>query len=407
MPNVDPVLRSEVTAYVRADQKSPKARAWETWLPNMRAYVRAPENRQKVLAETRHLLAQAIRSEREVFTPDEVEQLYSRDRELRAYVQNPQAFTRDIGPSAVHVDSLMSQMSVRFANADYIGEMLAPPDNVDKESNLFAYYDERDNLAFPKNVVGPRGELPEVNQAINKTDYTYRCLPRGLKQFVTPREMSNADVPLDPMLDALLLVMEGNAWNREKETAAFFTNTANYAAANITAIDAGEEYNSAGGGNPNKQIQDAVIRVFKTRGAVRRLGAMSIDTFTVLSRHPSIRDLFKYTKEGFATRQQLAGYYGLDDLFVSESWEDTANKGATVAYSRIWGDSIIIVCQNPGGGVRSYGHSKRFRKGPVKNETLFIPQDGFEGVYQVRETYMEGLTSVAPRAGSLLTNALA
>lgn len=402
---IDPVLRSEVAAHVRESQKSPKARAWERFLPEARAFIRAPENRPKVLAETRGLLAKAIRSEREVFSEEEVRTLYARDSALQAYVAaTPQ--TRDLGPAAVHVDSLMGQMSVRFSNGDYIGEMLAPPDTVDKESNIFAFYDERDNLNFPSNIVGPRGALPEVNQAIDKATHTYVCLPRGMKEFVTPREMANADVPLDPMVDALLLVMEGNAFNREKESASFYQASANYAAANITAVDAGSEWDSAGGGNPVKQIQTAVINCFKTRGAVRRVGACSINTFTALSRHPAIRDLFKYTKDGFATRQQLAMYFGLDDLFVSEAWEETANKGQTAAYSRIWSDAFIVVCQNPGGGVRSYSHSKRFRKGALKNETLFVPQDGYEGVYQVRETYLEVLVSVAPKAGGLITNCL-
>jgi hypothetical protein len=402
---IDPVLKSEVAAYIREDQKSEKAKNWERWLPAARRFIRAKENRAAVLAETRHLLAQAIRSDRQVFDADEVQMLYARDRDLQAYVQNmPQ--TRDLGPAAVHVNTLMAQMSVRFSNGDYIGEMLAPPDEVDKESNIFAYYNERDNLAFPSNVTGPRGDLAEVNQSIDKSTHTYQCIEYGLKEYVTPREMGNADVPLDPMVDALLLVMEGNAWNREVAAATFFQDSANYAAANITNIAAGEEYDSASGGNPNKQIQDAVIRVFKTRGAVRRLGAMSINTFTALSRHPAIKDLFKYVKDGFASREQLARYFELDDLYVSEAWKDTANKGASASYGRIWTDDIIVVAQNPGGGVRSYSHSKRFRKGGIKNETIFVPQDGSQGVYHVRETYLETLVSVAPLAGSLLTNTL-
>lgn len=404
MPNIDPVLRSDVLAHVRESQKSPKARAWEAWLPAAREYIRDPRNREKVLAETRPHLARAIRAEREVFTESEVRDLYARDSALQAYVAAPQ--TRDIGPAAVHVDSLMSQMSVRFANSDFIGDMLAPPVSVDKESNIFAFYDERDNLSFPSNIVGPNGDLAEVNQAIDKSTHTYACVGRGLREFITPRTMANADVPLDPMVDALLLVMEGNAWNREKDAATFYQASANYSAANITAVDAGAEWDSAGGGNPVKQIQNAVINCFRQRGATRRLGACSIGTMTALSRHPAIRDIFKYTKEGFATRQQIASYFGLDDLFVSEAWEDTANKGQTAAYSRIWSDSFIVVCQNPGGGVRSYSHSQRFRKGPMKNETIFVPQEGMEGRYHVRETYLEHLVSVAPKAGGLITNCL-
>lgn len=406
MPNIDPVLRSEVAAYVRESQKTEKTRAWETFLPKARAFIRDPRNREKVLAETRPLIARAILSERQVFDESEIRDLYARDAALQAFVSTAKQ-TRDIGPAALHVDSLMSQMSVRFSNSDFIGDMLAPPVAVDKESNIFAFYDERASLAFPSNDLGPNGDLAEVDQDINIADHTYRCVGRGMRGFITPRAMANADVPLDPMVDKLLLVMEGNAFNREAQAATFYQNSANYYASNITAVAAGEEYNSAGGGNPNKQIQTAATSCWRARGATRRVGACSIDTFTALSRHPAIRDLFKYTKEGFATRQQLAGYFELDDLFVSEARKDIANSGQTASYSRIWSDSFIIVCQNPGGGVRSYTHSQRFRKGPMKNETIFIPQDGMEGRYQVRETYLEDLVSVAPKAGAIITNCLA
>lgn len=403
MPRIDPVHQNEVRAYIREDQKTEKARAWERWLPAARNFIRDPNNRDAVLKETRHLLAEAIRANK--FEADDVAMLYARDRNLQEYVSNGMQL-RDLGPAAVHVDSLMTQMSVRFTNPDYIGELIAPAMPVDKESNIYAFYDERGNLAFPSNVAGSRGELAEVNQNIDISSNTYKCLPLGLIGKVTPREIANADVPLDPLVDELLLVAEGNAWNREVSDAAFYENSSNYASANVTAINAGEEYDSVGGGDPNKQIQDAVIRVFRTRGATRKIMAMNINTFTVLSRHPAIRDLFKYTNAGFATRQMLAQYFNVDELLVGEAWKDSANSGQTASYGRIWGDSIIIVAQNPGGGVRSYSHSKRFRKGAVQNETIFVPQEGFRGVYTIRETYLEVVKSVAPRAGSLLTNAL-
>jgi len=403
MPRIDPVLKSEVHAYIREDQKTTKAKQWEQWLPAARSYIRDPKNRDAVLKETRFLIAQAIRADR--LDADDVAMLYARDRDLQAYVTN-NTQVRDLGPGAVHVDTLMTNMSVRFSNPDYIGEQIAPAFSVDKESNLFAYYDERANLAFPTNKAGSRGELAEVNQNINVTDHNYKCEPLGLIGKVTPREMANADVPLDPLVDELLLVMEGNAWNREVADAAFYVSSSNYASANVTAISAGEEYDSVGGGDPNKQIQTKVNSVFRARGAVKKIMVMSIETFTVLSRHPAVRDLFKYTTAGFATRQMLAAYYNVDELLVGEAWKDSANSGQTASYTRIWNDSIAIVCQNPGGGVRSYSHSKRFRKGAIQNETLFIPQDGFRGVYHIRETYLETVASVAPKAGALLTNAL-
>lgn len=403
---IDPVYASEVRAYIKEDRAgSERARSFERWCKRASEYIHDPRNRDKVLAETRAVIAKAFLSEQDPFTEDEKRDLCARDRDLEAFVRTSRE-KRDLGPSQVHTDTVMAEMSVRFTNPDNIGLMLAEPISVGKESNIYAYYDERDNLAFPDNAVGAQGQLAEVNQGINITDNTYNCVQRGLFERVTPREIANADVPLSPLFDAGLLVAEGNAWNREVSDAAFYEADANYAAANITNVNPTEEYDSAGGGNPNKQIQDATIRIFKTRGATAVRGAMSIETFMVLARHPTIRDLFKYTRDGFATRQQLAGYYGWDDLLVGEAWKDTANKGSSASYARIWSDKIIVVAQNPGMGVRSYSHSKRFRKGPVKSQTLFVQHLGVEGEFHQKESYLEVVKSVAPRAGSKINNCL-
>lgn len=398
---IDPILKNDIRAHVRESQQNDKARDYHRTLEATRAWARAPENRAKVQDMMRPLIAEGVHSKRTTFSEEDVRMLCARDAQLRAYLDAPQ--TREISPSAVHVNQLLTNLSTRFFNPDFIGEMIAPPVSVSKESDRYAHYNERDSLAFPSNVVGSRGSVNEISQSVD-TSPSYECVPYGLKELVTPRAIANADSPIDPLLDAQMLVMEGNAWNREKKSATFFTTSGNYS--NNTSVTAGEEWDSAGGGNPVKQIQDARNSIFRTRGATRIVGATSISVFTVLSRHPHIRDLFKYTKDGFATRQQLAAYFELDDLFVSEAWEDTVNKGQTVAYSRIWSDYFLIAAINPAPSPRSYNFASRFRCGTIQSETLFVPDEGFRGVYHVKETYLETIESVAPRAGALISGAL-
>ena len=38
----------------------------------------------------------------------------------------------------------------------------------------------------------------------------------------------------------------------------------------------------------------------------------------------------------------IAKYFGFDELIVCDSWKNTANRGATASYSRIWGDHMLI-----------------------------------------------------------------
>lgn len=409
MPTFDPIFAQEARHHIRESQNKGRVRKYQAYLEEFRAYTRAPENREKVNDIVRGLIALADQTGRQigrqVFSDDDLQVMCARDSQLRAFMTGQ----RDLGPAAVHVNQLMTELSVRFANSGMIGEELAPPISVAKESNYYAYYDERDSLAFPDNFIGPRGDVPEIEQDIDTTNASnlYRCEGRGFKRLVSPREIANADVPIDPLLEAQLLVMEGNAWRREKKSAEFFTTSGNYASSNVTAVTAGEEWDSAGGGNPVKQIQDAVKGVFRTRGATRRIGACSIDVYMVLSRHPAILDVNKYQRVGFVPRESLAAFFNLDELYVAEAWEDTANPGATAAYSRIWGDYFVVLVQQPGASPYSYQFCSRFRKGGVQNETLFVPHEGMSGMYHVKETYLEDLKGVAPRAGWLLSGCLA
>lgn len=403
---IDQVLKSEVTAHVREAQANDRQKQWESDFAKFRAHVRDPKNREKYLALTREMIASSIRNRPGAWTDEEVREVSARDAGIAAYL-NGAAQVRDIGPSAVHVNQLMGEMSVKYVNRSYIGELIAEPLTVSKESNIFAFYDERDSLQVPNNVVSNRGIVNQVNQQIDKSSHTYQVIPYGLMEYVTPREIANADVPLDPLLDAQLHIMEQNALAREKKAAAFFLASANYSADRITAVNAGEEYDSANGGNPGKQIHDAVKSILVSNG-VSKVMAMSLDTFLALARHPALLYTSVYTKGGFLTVEMMRQLFMVDELYISEAWQDTANSGQTRSISRLWGDFICVVGMMKGAAqsLRSYQFAKRFRCGPVRNETLFNPYEGMAGVYQVKETYLEDLQSVAPLAGALITNAL-
>lgn len=406
--SIDPILQNEIRHHIRESQTGKRADDFQRTVQATRAWAHDPKNRATVHAMVRPLIAQVIRADRErgihTWTEDEIRVMCARDEGLRGFLETQ---TRDQGPAAVHVNQLMSNMSVRFFNSDFIGEMIAPPVPVSKESDRYAKYSERDNLAFPDNkVAGPNADLPEIGQDLDLSN-SYQVEPHGMKQRVSPREIANADNPLDPLLDAQMLVMEGNAHNRELASATFFTTSGNYNSGNVTAVAAGEEWDSAGGGNPVKQIQDAAKAVWRTRGATRKVAFTGIDTYTVLARHPQLRDLKKYTTNGFVTRDEMAAYFGFDEFYVSEARKDTANKGQTASYSRMWGDYFGIVMMNPGATVRSYNFCSRFRRGTVQNETLFVAHQGSNGVYHVRETYLETIESVAPLAGALVSGCLA
>lgn len=308
---------------------------------------------------------------------------------------------RDIGPDAVHVDATMREMSIRYMNDEYIGLRLAPVATVGFRSNKYFKYDERAQQAFPDDRLDPRGQANEVRQNLSSDNYS--VFDYGLQESVPMTEIGNADMPLDPLVDANMLVNEGIAFRRELRIMTLMTTAGNYGA-NTTAIAAGDEWNSATGGKPIQLIQRAVDSLYSGMGNSKVIGFCSVNVFRALSRHPAIRDLFKYTKDGFATASQIAEYFEMDELLVGKARRDTANIAQTESISRIWPDSfgVVRVAQQP--TVRSYGFATTFRHGPVETVQMFERLKGKGGSYVVRVECSEDHKAVAARAGYLITN---
>lgn len=402
---IDPKFKEEGTAYIR--EQNPllqKEAEYLKFREKTFKYIRDPRNREEVLGYTRPLLKRVI-AEQPYAWESHLPALFDRDSQLRAYLEAP--MTRAEGPSAVHVNQLMAEMSVKYTNPRYVGELVAEPFGVTKESNIFAFYNERYTLGYADNTIGPEDDVPELRLPIDKTTHTYQCVGYGFKTRVTPREIANADVPLEPLLDAQMNVTEGNAFRREINTAAFFLDATNFDAANITAVNAGEEWDSATGGNPGKQMHDAVKSVL-IGTAAKKVLVFSIDTFLVLARHPALLYTSVYTRGGFLTIEAMKQLFMVDEIYVSEAWKDVANLGQTENRQRMWGDFAVVVGMQQGAGqsLRSYQFAKRFRKGALLNQTLFVPHIGQDGVYYVKETYLEHLAGVAPAAGAQVTNTL-
>jgi hypothetical protein len=310
------------------------------------------------------------------------------------------ARTKELGPNDVHVDATLADLSVRFQNDEYIGERIMPVATVPFRSNIYFGYDERDQLGFPDDKLGPRGQANEVSQALTKKNYS--ADDYGLEGFVDLTTMANADAPLDPLADETILVNEGLAFNRELRIQAVMCNPANFAG-NTTAISAGSEWNSAGGGKPIELLQKAVDAVYSGLGPSRLVGFCNVNVFRTLSRHPAIRELFKFEKEGFATRDQMAKYFELDDLLVGRARKDVANKGQPANIQRMWPDVFGVVRVTEMPSIKCYTFGVTFRQGPVETIQLFKRELGKSGAYLVKSTVTEDHSIVAPKAGYLLT----
>src|SRR5262245_35141236 len=56
---------------------------------------------------------------------------------------------KGVTPSSVHSNTFLTNMSVMYANDEYIDERLVTPVPVEKRSNTFAIYPQRERFEYP------------------------------------------------------------------------------------------------------------------------------------------------------------------------------------------------------------------------------------------------------------------
>jgi hypothetical protein len=307
----------------------------------------------------------------------------------------------DIGPTTVHQNSTLSNVSIQYANDEYIGDRLLPVIPVSKKSDVYYIYDKRSRLAYPDSRLGPRGQANEISES--RSTASYLCEGHGFENYVDQETLNNQDAPLNEMVDLTEAIAEGLAFKREVAQATVLCATASYGA-NYGAVSAADRWDV--GGNPCPTILAAIGSLWSGRGAGEVWGFCSYDVMTALATNEHVRDLFKYggSTPGFATPAMIAGFFGIAGILVGKARKDTANEGqAAGTYSRIWSDvfGLVRVATRPSLRNAAFGYT--LRNGPLRTITWFDQRAGVAGGYYGKVTESRDEKVVAADTGYLIT----
>lgn len=304
-------------------------------------------------------------------------------------------------PGISHVDTLLSNISLQYANGDFIGDLLMPVVPVDKRSDKYVTFDKRNRMGAPDDALGPRATANEVFTAWGFDNYSVRDY--GLKGFVDANELANQDDVFDEMVDITEQTAAQIDLRRELRQSALLTNPANYGA-NTLSLGSTVQWDSVGTGDPIGNLQAMNAALFTGNGAAtKKIAFTSLGILNVLANHIKIRGLYQYQSAGLATADQIARFFGWDQLVVCEARMDTANEGQNGAYARIWGNvfGVVRVAQRP--SRRSGQFAATFRAGRRVADQWFEQGVGVRGGYYVRNACSEDYKIMAPDMGFLIT----
>lgn len=273
----------------------------------------------------------------------------------------------------LHVDSLLSQISLEYQNQEYIWDRIFPQVPVAKDSDLFRVYVR--NWRIPETLRSSRGVAND--HQFDVTTATYALAEHALVDYVSDRDAQNydlADLRSDTTqtltdtiqrrceFDTAQLVMTSTSWSLNVSLAAAFTS-------NTTTT------------NPIPVLDTGGTTVLANSGLLPNIAVFPRVTFIAIKNHTSVLDRTKYTSANM-TKEMLQGLFDLEEILVGTANYDSSAEGVTDAITPIWTDKIWMGYRpaRPGPRQASAGYTfmsrvpavRRWRDEPRRSEAIEV-----------------------------------
>jgi len=262
------------------------------------------------------------------------------------------------GSGSVHVDQVLTNISIAWPNNGLVGENLLPSVPVKKQSDKY-YIFGREGWLPEDDTRAPGTVANEIAGLAVSTD-TYYAREHSLQIPVTDEERENVDSPLAPDRDATELVTSKIMLGREVAIKTLVTTTGNYASGLSTTLSGAAQWNSA-----NYATSDPIsdLRTGKTAVHARIFQEpntliVPYQVMTALEDHPDFLERIKYSERAIFSPELLAAVLGFSKVIVPGVGLNTANPGATPTLGYLWGKDVVMawVPPRPGLKIPAFGY---------------------------------------------------
>ena len=304
----------------------------------------------------------------------------------------------------VNQDSVLSNLSLQYRNAEYIAPRALPKVLVRKASDKFYEFTQGDWL---RNEAEVRAEMTRgAVGGYELSTQTYSTTQYSMATYVADEERDNADEGLDLDRQAVEYCADKTLMKLEAQAAALLFAAGSYPTGNKTQLSGTDQWNDTDS-DPIGDLRGGKSVVSGKIGRQPNTLILGEKVYTTLQDHPKVLDRIKYTQKGIVTPDLLAGLFDVERVLVGRAIENTAAEGVADSYARLWGKHAALAYVAPHPGIRtlSFGYwfvwsgydflTERWRKSDGGNA------DGF----RVRAQW--DLKVVANTAGYFIEDAIA
>lgn len=260
------------------------------------------------------------------------------------------------GSGDVHVDQVLTQISIGWPQAGLVGEELFPAVTVRKQSDKY-YIFGREGWLPEDDVRAPGTVAREITGAAVSTD-TYYAKEHALQVAVTDEERSNADNPLSPDRDGTEIVTSKIMLGRERAIQTLATTTTNYASTNTTTLSGTAQWQDYVNSDPIGDMRTGKRAIHKKIFLEPNTLVAPYEVMSVLEDHPDFLERIKYSERAIFSPELLSAILGLGKVIVPGAGYNSAPLGQTETLAYLWSNDAVMayVPARPGMKIPAYGY---------------------------------------------------
>lgn len=317
------------------------------------------------------------------------------------------------GGGNVHIDRILTNISLGYENGALVGDALFNEVRVRKQSDI--YYEFGKEGWLPEDDFrAPGAEAVEV-PGLSVSTNPYFCHEYALRIAVTDEERENADSPLNPDSDGTDLITSKLMLRREQRIVTKVQTAANFPTAHKVTLSGTDQWSDHTNSDPigdtrtaQRQIHSVLFREFN-------LAVIPYQVMTQLEDHPDFIERIKYSQPGVLTADIIASVLGIERIIVPGAGYNSAAPGQAESLAYLWGKHVLFAWVPSSAGLKKpafgYEFVWRYPGGQSQVVKRWRKEERGSDIIQVSRRYDLRFVAVDSSgdsiAGYLITNAVA
>lgn len=265
--------------------------------------------------------------------------------------------------SQLHVNQLLSNVSVQYKNSEYIWDKVFPQVSVMKDTDLYRVYDR--NFRIPETKRAAKGVAREFQFEVSTASYALE--QHALKEYVGVDEEENYDqgsLQVDTTENLTDVI-----YRRIEDTVAALFTTTNWSLNVSLAATAAWSLNTIAS-DPVPVVDTAASTIIANSGKTPTFMVLPRNGFIAVKNHVSVLDRVKYTSSELS-ESMIASLFSVSELLVPTAVKDTAVEGVAPSISNFFGNMAFLGWKPGSAGLKTPSCGYTFIKSTPRVRSWF------------------------------------